>query len=756
MRFVKRPVAVFSFSFFLSFCVFARYNSAVSIGTLAVSFTAAVLFAVGGILLLKRGRGVFIRILAIVFAGVFFSLMFSYGVFVSGQEKYIKYEGKTLDVSGLITEVCYKGDGYGSYIFETDGMEGKGGITAVVECDAELDAGDVIKGSVFFERLGNGGSFDGKYYYMSKGAVLKGVFDDVRVIRRDYRSLKIKASRLNAKLYGTLTEKLSDRTSGVIGAVLLGNRSELSNEIRRDFSRIGISHLIAISGMHVSLMYSAISFLFGKAGVGRKPCAIITAVFMLFYMVLTGFSASVTRAVLLYLLTSVIILAGISHDGMTAVGVCASVMILAKPYFAFDIGMQLSFCAYIGCLAGNSVNKSLGFLNRMSEGRIPSRIIGHILSSFIFTAVVVIFTLPVSMLYFDSTSIIAPITNILFIPLFGVMLYAGILILVFSSVSPVYSLLSLAAEKYIGLIINIASKLASLKGITVSLCYSFAPYIVIIAAAAVAAAVCSKRKGVKYTAAAALCSCVVFYAAGAAFSHARLTERDFVCRVGTSSSEAFVAVSEGRAVICDVSSSFYSSMDMAFDRMRELNISEPEAVMLTGYGTGQLRSIKNLIGKYYINRAYLAYPSDGETDYYIETLRFLRSRGVEVILLKSGAESFTHGRMKITSAGTKYENSESKPTSSFAVETENAKLIYIGAADGGSAAKAFFDLGADGRSVVIAGVRCSDRTFLSLVAETRAKEIYLFGKDSAEAAAYENRGISRLTAAEGELTLELD
>jgi competence protein ComEC len=134
----------------------------------------------------------------------------------------------------------------------------------------------------------------------------------------------------------------------LIKAILLGNKNELDSDTRTSFSRAGLSHLMAVSGMHVGFVLMPIWLIipwFWTSKFGRPAGLFFIASILLFYAGLTGFSASVSRASITASLLAIGKLFQRNRDSLNTTGVAAMIILLYDPRSLMDIGFQLSFCA---------------------------------------------------------------------------------------------------------------------------------------------------------------------------------------------------------------------------------------------------------------------------------------------------------------------------------------------------------------------------------------------------------------------------
>lgn len=163
--------------------------------------------------------------------------------------------------------------------------------------------------------------------------------------RRDVHSFLIAARRA----IGARIDKLFPRSAGLVRALILGDRSMLGEETRAALSATGIAHLIAISGLHVTVMAMAVSLLLGRF-IPRKWARLVTLVPLLLYGALIGFTAPFVRALVMYALLCLGRLAGEPPDPVTRLCLAMAVWLMISPMTLTDGGFVLSFAASAGII----------------------------------------------------------------------------------------------------------------------------------------------------------------------------------------------------------------------------------------------------------------------------------------------------------------------------------------------------------------------------------------------------------------------
>ncbi len=649
MDFVKRPVAVLTLTAFLAFCVLANLCFAADIYLLIVSAAVSILFlAISLWSKLKRKTVLRLRYLFLISAGFFIAFLLVFLNF-SGEESEL-YSEREVETVCVVREIIWESDRNvccKAQIIEADGE--KTDFYAALECAEKYETGSIVSGNVYFSQLENTETFDEKQYYMSKGIVLKGDLYEDLYLGKAEKSFFDFFKNINEELSSRLESFLSKDSGALANAVVFGNKGTLSREIKRDFSKIGISHLIAISGMHISYISAAFFTVTRRLKTGRKKASFICIFIMLFYMGLTGFSASVTRAALLCCLVSLGYLFGLCHDGITAVGVCGLGMVSVCPYFAFDMGMQLSFAAYLGCLATVRIVERRKEKRLEKTGRTRKKrenifvrflkfVRNYICSSVLLTLTVTAFTLPIVWLYYDSTSVIAPLSNLIFIPLFSIVMYLGIGVTVLSFVPFVGGAVVFVTEKFLSFVLALSEMAASFEGITVSLRYFFSAALVVLIFIFTVAAVCTRKK-TSLICSAAIVFCVLLYALGV-FIHGQVNKDSILfTRIDGKNGEGIVIMYEGEAYLCDFSDGSASEAVRALNAVTSRNGEGVDTVILTDVGYGHLSLVQRICEIDYVKRVYLPKTLDLEKSMLKTQIEnYLESKGIDCYTL-----SFSEG-----------------------------------------------------------------------------------------------------------------
>lgn len=225
----------------------------------------------------------------------------------------------------------------------------------------------------------------------------------------------------------------SVRTAPLAKALLTGYKNELDRATKQAFSRAGLSHIMAVSGLHVGFLLAPFWMLIPFCWTlryGRQAGLLVLILLLFFYAGITGFSASVSRASL----TGGLLMYGrLFHkvrNSKNLAAVAALIILLFNPNDLFSIGFQLSFGAvYIILLIAPVVNKSL-------PGWIQHRWYGKPVMVVFISLIVQIGLFPLLAFYFGEFSIVGPLANALVVPLLGLAVPPALVLLLLAGVWP--------------------------------------------------------------------------------------------------------------------------------------------------------------------------------------------------------------------------------------------------------------------------------------------------------------------------------
>lgn len=194
-----------------------------------------------------------------------------------------------------------------------------------------------------FESASNPGQFDSYSYYLISGISYRLNQAIILEKTKNYSKVKEGLYRFRAALSDKLSENLSGEESALMKTILLGEKWELDQEVKKAYQRNGIAHILAISGLHVSILGMGVYHLLRKCGMPMKFSAVAAALFLILYGIMTGFSVSALRAILMFSLHMLAVAVGRTYDMLTALSLTAAVLLISQPLYAIYGGFVFSF-----------------------------------------------------------------------------------------------------------------------------------------------------------------------------------------------------------------------------------------------------------------------------------------------------------------------------------------------------------------------------------------------------------------------------
>lgn len=154
---------------------------------------------------------------------------------------------------------------------------------------------------------------------------------------------------LKNKIRDIIDRGLSEPESGLARAIILGDGNIIDNDLRADFSRSGISHIVAISGLHIGIIAGMIAFFLFKIGLSRDKIFYFTTIILALFIILVGMPASAVRAGIMVILAMYALKIGRVSQIERLIILVACILLLINPkLLRDDIGFQLSFTAVLG------------------------------------------------------------------------------------------------------------------------------------------------------------------------------------------------------------------------------------------------------------------------------------------------------------------------------------------------------------------------------------------------------------------------
>lgn len=301
-------------------------------------------------------------LLILISSAVFATAQFRYTSVEENRDSYMQYmtDEKSVIVWGKIYKTEYKYFSYRYYMTDCVVQPGYGKAfgrkiscgDVVVYCDSKsAHLGDYMKacGKIgLFKSATNEGEFDRARFYRSQGIDFSVNADSIRTSAGKHAWYYHRLEKIRDTLSASLLEVTDETTAGVLSSMLLGDKSYLDDEIKDLYQVSGISHILAISGLHISIVGMAFYKLLRKRRVSYTAAFVCSAALILSYAVMTGNAVSTRRAVGMFILTMLAAALGRCTDMLNSLGIMViyllwdNPMVLGYAGFVFSVGAILA------------------------------------------------------------------------------------------------------------------------------------------------------------------------------------------------------------------------------------------------------------------------------------------------------------------------------------------------------------------------------------------------------------------------------
>ncbi len=371
------------------------------------------LFSVGSFAIIARrfslGKKAWLFLFSGALVGFCYILLFT-ALFFTPLEGY--YD-ETLEVQGTVLEFP-QWQTYQYSVLVSLELQGKGVKTLLnMDKSAEnLQPGDQFSTLATLHNAQE--SYYGEFstYYTSKGILLWGSTEGALEISEVGADVwKYFPSYLAQNLKNGIWKVFPERYAGTVQALVTGNRDDLTEHFSSSLERAGLSHTVAISGMHLAFLAGMMRLFLPS---GRKWTAGVIIFIMFLFMLVSGSTPSIMRATVMIVLLHLAPLFGRERDDGTALALALALILLQNPFAANHMGLHLSVLSVAGilCLSDKIQEKLSSYFHYDWEFATmsPQK---FILSSISATMSAMIFTTPLVAIYFGSVSLIAPLSNLL-------------------------------------------------------------------------------------------------------------------------------------------------------------------------------------------------------------------------------------------------------------------------------------------------------------------------------------------------------
>lgn len=325
-------------------------------------------------------------------------------------------EGQSVRLAGKINRVEEKTNCFYYYLTDcsveqSDHLMPCNDVLAYVSSD-DYSVGQILilQGTIsLFDEATNEGQFDSRAFYRSQKIDFGVWVDSVERVEGKSDRFRVWLSRVRVELGIPLSRYADD--DGVLSAMLLGDKTSLDSEIRSLYQKSGIAHVLAISGLHISLLGMALyRLLRHRCGLTYLWAGIVAASFLVAYTLMTGNAVSARRATGMLIVYLVADLLGRSYDMLSALSLIVILLLWENPFLVTNSGFQFSVAAVVGIGVGQGVLVPRGRCYG-SHGR-GRDWLGKQWSGMMISISIQLFTIPLVAYYYYEIPVYAILLNI--------------------------------------------------------------------------------------------------------------------------------------------------------------------------------------------------------------------------------------------------------------------------------------------------------------------------------------------------------
>ncbi|MCL2337122.1 MAG: ComEC/Rec2 family competence protein [Firmicutes bacterium] len=404
-----------------------------SVFALATAVLLAALLVSGGLALaffvLRRREGIAILLL-FVFLGWFWAGACEHAI---GRDPE-RFAGHYVTLEGVVRgEPLYAGAGKDAvyvlavkYVYLGERREESNGLVQVKVKDAApvYTYGDLLRADGFVSRPpepGNFGAFNYRDYLERRGICCTMTVTDQAHLRVVTAGGPLTpaglAYRCKNDLRRVADATLDQRQAALLDGLLFGATDRLDRATKDVFSAVGVTHILSVSGLHMGFVLAAVFFIAGALRLPKRAYLFVAAPVLVFYSLMTGWGPPVVRSVVMALLVLAAAALDREKDWPAALALAAGIILLVNPLSIYEPGFQLSFAATWGIM----------YLGPLLEQlfRVRLALPDWLALPLLVTIAAQLATLPLLVYHFNQVSLIAPLANLLLVPLVGVIMLAG-------------------------------------------------------------------------------------------------------------------------------------------------------------------------------------------------------------------------------------------------------------------------------------------------------------------------------------------
>lgn len=301
------------------------------------------------------------------------------------------------------------------------------------ELISDVKIGNLIRitgGTSIIDEPSNEGEFNQKNYYRSDGITFISFANQIEITNGNYDKLRQKIYELKIKIKSQINKIFNEKDAGLFSAMVTGDKSSIDREQKKEFSDNGIAHILAISGLHLSILGLALFELLRKK-LSVNVSAGAVSIFILLYGIFIDAGPSSLRAITMLFIRFLSLSIGRTYDSKNTLFIIAFIFLMIKPYLLFNAGFQFS---YVAIYALNSdvtfarIKNKVKVIDINADRESEKVLVGLKVNEFKLPAVIVLtlFLFPITIYHYFTYPLYSIFINLIVIPLMAFVLGFGL------------------------------------------------------------------------------------------------------------------------------------------------------------------------------------------------------------------------------------------------------------------------------------------------------------------------------------------
>lgn len=435
---------------------------------------------------------------------------------------------------------------------------------------------------------------------------------DAEVLSDGHTSYKQFFSAMQTKLAYRLKSEIGGEAGKLSAALLLGTRDDLSDLTVLDFRRAGASHLLALSGLHLSLIILMLGILLRAFRCPYRWRMLLLSGAAVVFLLVTGCSISTLRATFMLLCLHVSQLRGAPYDALTPLSVFFGLCLTVRPTWIYDAGLWLTVLATLAVI---EIIPAVFRIQKEKRSSHPlARPLHFVWQHVVFPPigsciVLLVLIIPTAML-FGEVSLLSPVSNLVLTPLTAAILGLGLLALPLFYLSDIVSLFEPATDLVVKAIewlseimLNVTASLSDVRGALVSLRYDFVPYLLLLLLAVFVFYLFFQwKKPIRFLWVAMGWAVLFGFCLLVTQGGSRQWELTYTKH---GKNELVTLHQTDVTILCDVTDGSYTAYRDLFDSGLPDETTEIEALVLTHYHNRHISTVYQLLGDYRVREIWL-------------------------------------------------------------------------------------------------------------------------------------------------------